>query len=254
MALLEIRELTKTFGGLIAVNDLTLDIQEGEIFGLIGPNGAGKTTVFNLISGMLACTRGKISYGGNNITRLNMYQIASKGLVRTFQLPTLFNNFTVLKNMLMGMHLQAKVGLWRTLLDTSYTNGRERETLARANRILQEVGLADRRDELASNLPHGHRRTMQVAISLGCEPRLLLLDEPMTGMNIQEVEEMMALIRRLREKRGITFVIVEHNIRAVMGLCERMAVLNFGNKIAEGTPTEISQNTEVIQAYLGGSF
>jgi branched-chain amino acid transport system ATP-binding protein len=139
-------------------------------------------------------------------------------------------------------------------LDTSYTDSREGEILSRADGILQEVGLADRRDELANNLPHGHRRVLQVAISLGCNPGLLLLDEPMTGMNIGEVEEMMGLIRKLRENRGISFVIVEHNIRAVMGLCERIAVLNFGKKIAEGTPGEISQNEAVIQAYLGGSL
>lgn len=254
MALLEIKGLTKAFGGLVAVNDLTVDIHKGEIFGLIGPNGAGKTTVFNLISGMLPGTGGKVSYDGHNITGLNMYQIARKGLVRTFQLPTLFNNFTVLKNMLMGMHLHAEVGLWKTLLDTSYTHSRESEILSRADGILEEVGLADRKDELASNLPHGHRRVLQVAISLGCEPGLLLLDEPMTGMNVQEVEGMMELIRKLRENRGITIVIVEHNIRAVMGICDRIAVLNFGKKIAEGTPGEISQNREVIQAYLGGSL
>jgi branched-chain amino acid transport system ATP-binding protein len=185
---------------------------------------------------------------------LNMYQIAGKGLVRTFQLPTLFNNFTVLKNVLMGMHLHAELGLWGALLASPRTKILEGEIHARADKVLQEVGLADRKGELASNLPHGHRRVLQVAISLGCEPGLLLLDEPMTGMNVQEVEGMMGLIRKLRENRGITIVIVEHNIRAVMGICDRIAVLDFGRKIAEGTPAEISQNAAVIQAYLGGSL
>jgi branched-chain amino acid transport system ATP-binding protein len=251
MALLEIKKLTKAFGGLIAVDDLDLDINKGEIFGLIGPNGAGKTTLFNLISGMLPCTRGRVYYEREDITGLNMYQIAARGLVRTFQLPTLFDSFTVFENVLMGLHLEAEIGFWKSLFNTSYTKRRESEVVARANEILQEVGIADRKDELASNLPHGHRRLLQVAISLGSEPGLLLLDEPFTGMNMEEVKEMMVLIKKLEENRGITFVIVEHNVRAVMDLCDRIGVLNFGKKIAEGTPMEISQNEKVIRAYLG---
>lgn len=251
MALLEIKNLTKAFGGLIAVHDLTLDVHKGEILGLIGPNGAGKTTVFNMVSGMFPCTRGKINYNGKDIKGLNMYQIASKGLVRTFQLPTLFNNFTVFKNVLMGMHLHAELTLWGVLFNTASRKRRDNELLHKADAILQDVGLADRKDALANTLPHGHRRILQLAISLGCEPGLLLMDEPMTGMNVQEVEEMMALIRKLRERRGITMIVVEHNIRAVMRICDRIAVLNFGTKIAEGTPEEISKNEAVIQAYLG---
>ena len=254
MALLEIRKLTKAFGGLIAVDDLDLDIHKGEIFGLIGPNGAGKTTVFNLVSGMLSCTRGEVFYGGEDITGLNMYKIAARGLVRTFQLPTLFSSFTVFRNMLVGLHLQAEMGFWKNLFNTSDTKKRESEILARANEILQEVGLANRKDELASNLPHGHRRLLQVAISLGCEPKLLLLDEPFTGMNMEEVNEMMELIKKLNQNCGITFIIVEHNIKALMDVSHRVGVLNFGKKIAEGTPEEISKNESVIRAYLGGSL
>ena len=253
-ALLEIKGLTKAFGGLMAVKDVNLEINRGEIFGLIGPNGAGKTTVFNLVSGMLPSTRGTVLYEEADISGESMHQIARRGLVRTFHLPTLFNNFTVLKNMLMGMHLHAEVGFWRSVFDTSYAKRREGEVLDRALKILQEVGLSDRKEDLASNLAHGHRRILQVAIGLGCEPGLLLLDEPMTGMNLQEVQEMMGLIKRLRENRGITIALVEHNIRAVMGLCDRIAVLNFGQKIAEGAPGEISQNQAVIKAYLGGSL
>jgi branched-chain amino acid transport system ATP-binding protein len=156
--------------------------------------------------------------------------------------------------MLMGLHLQAESGFWKSLFNTPLTKSRESEVLAKANQILEEVELIDRKDELASNLPHGHRRLLQVAISLGCKPRLLLLDEPLTGMNMEEVKEMMGLVKKLRENRGITFVIVEHNIRALMDLCDRIGVLNFGKKIAEGTPTEISQNEGVIRAYLGESF
>ena len=254
MVLLEIRKLTKAFGGLIAVDDLDLDIHKGEIFGLIGPNGAGKTTVFNLVSGMLSCTHGKVSYAGDDITGLHMHQIAARGLVRTFQLPTLFSSFTVFRNMLVGLHLQAEMGFWKNLFNTSDTKKRESEILARANEILQEVGLANRKDELASNLPHGHRRLLQVAISLGCEPKLLLLDEPFTGMNMEEVNEMMDLIKKLNQNRGITFIIVEHNIKALMDVSHRVGVLNFGKKIAEGKPEEISKNESVIRAYLGGSL
>lgn len=254
MALLEIRNLTKAFGGLIAVKELNLEIHKGEIFGLIGPNGAGKTTVFNLVSGMLSCTRGKVYYEGEDITGGKMHQIAARGLVRTFQLPTLFSSFTVLKNVLVSLHLQAEVGFWRCLFPSSNTKTHESQVLARANEILQEVGLMDRKDELANNLPHGHRRLLQVAISLGSDPRLLLLDEPFTGMNMDEIRGMMGLIRRLREDRGITFAMVEHNMSAVMDLCDRIGVLNFGEKIAEGTPAEISHNENVIRAYLGGSL
>ena len=197
---------------------------------------------------------GMILYEEANITGQSMHQIARRGLVRTFQLPTLFNNFTVLKNMLMGMHLHAEMGFWRSLLGTSYTKKRESEVLGRALEILQEVGLFARKDEVASNLAHGHRRILQVAVGLGCQPGLLLLDEPMTGMNMQEVQEMMGLIKKLRDNRGVTIALVEHNIRAVMDLCDRIAVLNFGQKIAEGAPGDISQNQAVIQAYLGGSL
>jgi branched-chain amino acid transport system ATP-binding protein len=254
MAILELRQLTKAFGGLMAVRDLDLEVHEGEIFGLIGPNGAGKTTVFNLVSGLLPCTRGNIRYEGKEITGLNMHKIVTRGLVRTFQLPTLFNSFTVLKNVQVGLHLQAEVGLWESLFRSSKTKNLESQVLARAHEILQEVGLTDRMDELASNLPHGHRRLLQIAISLGCGPRLLLLDEPFTGMNMEEIRGMMRLIKELREKRGITFVMVEHNMGVVMDLCDRIGVLNFGEKIAEGTPSEISQDERVIRAYLGGSL
>jgi branched-chain amino acid transport system ATP-binding protein len=254
MALLETEHLTKAFGGLIAVDDLELSIDRGEIFGLIGPNGAGKTTVFNLVSGMFRCSRGKIYYEGKDITGLEMYEIASRGLVRTFQLPTLFNGFTVLKNVLLGLHLKVEAGFWKSLFNTSSTKKRESDALAGANKILQEVGLAERKDELAGNLPHGHRRLLQVAISLGCQPGLLLLDEPFTGMNVDEVNEMMGLIKKLRGSRGITFVIVEHNMIAMMDLCDRMGVLNFGKKIAQGAPAEVSQNESVVRAYLGESL
>jgi branched-chain amino acid transport system ATP-binding protein len=253
MKLLETQGLTKAFGGLVAVDGLNLTVDRGEIVGVIGPNGAGKTTVFNLISGMLPCTRGKTYFKGEAITGLSMHEIAARGLARTFQLPRLFGNFTVRKNMLMGLHLRAETGFWKCLLNSSKTKASESELEARAEKILEEVGLCGRKEELAYNLPHGHAKILQVAISLGCDPTLLLLDEPMTGMNMEEVAEMAGLIRKLRDGRDVTFVIVEHNVKAVMGLSDRIAVLNFGKKIAEGKPAEIAQNGEVIRAYLGGT-
>jgi branched-chain amino acid transport system ATP-binding protein len=253
MKFLETKGLTKAFGGLVAVDDLNLAVDKGEIVGVIGPNGAGKTTVFNLISGMLPCTRGKTYFNGETITGMSMHQIAERGLARTFQLPRLFGNFTVRRNMLMGLHLSAETGFWKCLFNSSKTKASESKLAARADEILEEVGLGGRKEELAYNLPHGLAKTLQVALSLGCNPALLLLDEPMTGMNMEEVQEMALLIRRLRDSRNVTFIIVEHNVRAVMGLSDRVAVLNFGKKIAEGRPSEIAQNGEVIRAYLGGT-
>ncbi len=200
---------------------------------------------------MLPSTGGKVFYDGKNIAGLTVSTIAARGLVRTFQLPTLFSSFTVLKNVLVGLHLQAEVGFWRSLFPSVKTKQIEGQVRARALEILQVVGLTDRKDELASNLPHGHRRLLQIAVSLGCEPRLLLLDEPFTGMNVEEIKGMMELIKELREKRGITFVMVEHNMSVVMDLCDRIGVLNFGEKIAEGAPAEISRHEGVIRAYLG---
>ena len=251
MAFLEIQDLTKRFGGLMAVDGLSMEIEKREIVGLIGPNGAGKTTAFNLISGMLPVTAGSVFFNGDDVTTLKVYQNAEKGLVRSFQLPTLFSSFTVLDNLLMGMHLHSGVSVWSSVFQAGSTQRREQELTEKACEIMKEVGLYERREEIADNLPHGYKRVLQLAISLGCEPGLLLLDEPVTGMNSEEVQLMMSLIRKLNESRGITFVIVEHNIRAVMGICQRIVVLNFGKKIAEGTPDEISKNQAVIEAYLG---
>jgi len=250
-ALLELRGLTKWFGGLRAVNDVSLTVERGQIVGLIGPNGAGKTTLFNLISGVLPPNEGEVFFQGKRLTGLTMHQIAQRGLVRTFQLSRLWGNFTVLENVSVALHLHAGVRVWQTLVDPRPGRRREAALTERAREILRLVGLADRERERAAALPHGLQRLLQIAIALAPDPAVLLLDEPVTGMNQVEVEQVMALIRRLATERGITAVLVEHNMQAVMSVCERLAVLHFGTKIAEGTPDEIASNQEVVEAYLG---
>jgi branched-chain amino acid transport system ATP-binding protein len=250
MALLELRGVTKNFGGLVAVNNVDLDIEEGEIRGIIGPNGAGKTTLFNLITGNYPVTEGRIKYNGEDITGLSPHEIASRGLVRTFQQMALFNEFTLLKNVAVACHLHTKVTLFGTVAHTLANQQTQRKVEERALEILEFMGLAALKDELARNLPHGHQRALGVAIGLATEPKLLLLDEPVTGMNPTEKQDMVNLIKQVRE-RGITIVLVEHDMRTVMGLCEKISVLDFGKKIAEGSPEEILHNQQVIEAYLG---
>lgn len=250
MALLELRGVTKRFGGLVAVDNVDLDIEEGEIRGIIGPNGAGKTTLYNLITGNYPVTEGRIKYNGEDITGLSPHEIASRGLVRTFQHTALFNEFTILKNVSVACHLHAKVNLSGVVLRTPATQQTQRQAEEKALEILEFLGLAGLKDELAVNLPHGHQRSLGVAIGLAAEPKMLLLDEPVTGMNPTEKQDMVGLIRKVRE-RGITIMLVEHDMRTVMGICEKISVLNFGKKIAEGSPEEIMHNQQVIEAYLG---
>ncbi len=250
MALLELRGVTKRFGGLVAVNDVDLDVEEGEIRGIIGPNGAGKTTLFNLITGNYKVTKGRIKYNGEDITGLSPHEIASRGLVRTFQHTALFDKFTLLKNVAIACHLHVKVTLFGVVAHTPANQQTQRKAEERALEILEFMGLADLKDELAINLPHGHQRALGVAIGLATEPKLLLLDEPVTGMNPTEKQQMVDLVRQVRD-RGVTVMLVEHDMRTVMGLCEKISVLDFGKKIAEGSPEEILHNQQVIEAYLG---
>ena len=248
---LQVVDLTKYFGGLGAVVDLDLNVHQGEISGLIGPNGAGKTTVLNMIAGTLSPTNGSLIFKGEDITNLPPHRMAKKGIARVFQSNTLFGNVSVITNVRVGLHLHTNIGFWGAFLASSYTHNREKLLHEEAMEILGFVGLSDQRDQLAINLPHGSQRTLCLAVAMAVKPSLLLLDEPLTGMNAEEVNVMISLIKALRDERGITSIIVEHNMRAVMGLCNRIAVLNYGSKIAEGTPTEISENSAVIEAYLG---
>ena len=250
MPLLEIRSLTKYFGGLAAVNDLNMDVNESEILGLIGPNGAGKTTLFNLINGFFPSTGGEIRFKGEVISGLKAHEIAKKGIGRTFQQSVLFMESRVLENVFTGFHLNYRTGILSQFLHTRQARKESREIQQKAFEILDFLGLASLKDELAKNLPHGHQRVLGVSVALACKPKLLLLDEPVTGMNPQETENMIDIIGQLRE-RGITIVVVEHDMKAVMSLCDRIVVLNYGKKISEGPPEEIQENKEVIEAYLG---
>jgi branched-chain amino acid transport system ATP-binding protein len=248
--MLEIKELTKHFGGLTALHGLDLNINQGEILGLIGPNGAGKTTVFNLITGFLRPTNGKIMFIGEDVTAQKPHAIAKKGIVRTFQAASVFPDFTVLQNIMAAYQLKPKVGFWEAAFHIPSSRRKEEYILGRALKIIRFVGLDGMKDMAARSLPHGHQRILGIAIALAAEPKLLLLDEPLSGMNAEEVNNAKELIHRIW-KRGITILLIEHNMGATMSLCQRIAVLNFGNKIAEGSPDEIRQNRDVIQAYLG---
>ncbi len=248
--ILKIQNLSKSFGGVKAISELDFAVDEGTILGLIGPNGAGKTTLFNLISGFYRPNSGQILLGDENLTGLRPDLVSAKGIVRTFQHTNLFSNVSVLRNVLVGTHFQAKLSFWPALFNTFSYRKREKETMDRALELLNFVGLDQVKYELACNLPHGYQRSLGVAIALAANPRILLLDEPMTGMNQEETKLMMELVRKINQS-GITVLIVEHNMKAVMGICSRVVVINFGSKIAEGSPQEISKNEAVIQAYLG---
>ena len=250
MNILELAGLRKQFGELVAVDDIELSIEEGEIRGLIGPNGSGKTTLFNLITGFIRPTRGKVIWQGHDITAQSPHAIAKKGLARTFQLTTLFKDMTALQNVVIACHLHTETGLSQQFLRTARTRNKERAIEEKAMGLLETMAIADVKDEIAGELPHGHQRALGIAIALATEPKLLLLDEPVTGMNPIETRETMDRIRMLRD-RGVTILLVEHDMRAVMTTCEKITVMNFGKKIAEGIPEEVSKHEEVIEAYLG---
>ena len=250
MALLEIKGVSKYFGGLAALNDFDMEISEGEIRGLIGPNGAGKTTLYNVISGVYRPTSGTVVYQGEEISHLPSSTIAKKGLVRTFQHTALFMDFTVLQNISVGRHLHARENVFGVVGSTAATKKVQKDALKKAEEIVDFMELTHIKDELAVNLPHGYMRALGVGVALATEPKLLMLDEPVTGMNPTEKTHMLALIKRI-QGQGITVLIVEHDMKTVMGLCDYITVLNFGKKLAEGTPKEIQAHDEVVEAYLG---
>lgn len=248
--LLEISGLTKYFGGLAAVSQFDMHVNEGEIAGLIGPNGAGKTTLFNLVTGVLRPTRGKVMFDGNDITNKKPHQVAELGIGRTFQLNPLFANFTVLQNVSASFHLHPRSSLLDIYFNTATYRNNEAYILEQSLEILKLVGLDQVKDELAKNLPHGYQKMLGIARALAVKPKLLLLDEPIAGMNPDEIDFTMTGIRKTRQQ-GTTIVVVEHNMR-IMDLCDRVVVINFGKKITEGLPKEVRENQEVIQAYFGG--
>jgi branched-chain amino acid transport system ATP-binding protein len=250
--LLEIDRLTKYFGGLVAVFDVGMSVDDGEVVGLIGPNGAGKTTIINLISGFLRPSGGSIIFDGKNITKKKPHLIARLGIGRTFQIVPLLSEFTVFQNVVASFYLSADSSLWGSIFRTSKYCEREKYIVSQAEENLQLVGLGTVRDELAKNLPHGYQKMLGLASALSVKPKLLLLDEPTAGMNPDEINLALKAIDQVRLE-GITILLIEHNME-VMNICERIIVINYGRKIAEGSLEELRKNEDVIRAYLGEEY
>jgi ABC-type branched-subunit amino acid transport system ATPase component len=249
MPILEIKNVTKRFGGLMALDNVSFQVEEGEIRGLIGPNGAGKSTMFKNIAGFQVPTEGSIRYRGKNIEGRQPHAIAEMGIVRTFQETTLFQELSVFENALVGSHIKARSNVFSALLGLD--RAKQEAATDRVMEVLEFMGLTERKDQLASELPLGSQRALALTIALVSEPSVMLMDEPFAGMNAEETSHMMDLTRKVQQS-GVTVVLVEHDMKAVMGLCNNLTVLNFGQVLAEGTPDAVRRNDRVIEAYLGG--
>lgn len=249
--MLEVNGIWKTFGGIVALMDISFTVKKGEIKAVIGPNGAGKTTLFNVITGVYSPDRGSIKFNQEEISKLSSHKIAKKGISRTFQNVELFGHLTVLENIMVGRHVRTKSGFIASGLKLPFAVKEERAIKEKAEEIIEYIGLKERRDELASSLPIGEQRILEIGRALATEPKLILLDEPASGLNEAETKHLSQFIVKMRDELDITVILVEHDMGLVMDISESIVVINFGEKLAEGTPEEIRNNKLVIDAYLG---
>ncbi len=251
-SLLQVVAVSKHFGGLAALSDVTLHINQGEIYGLIGPNGAGKTTLFNILTGLYQLDAGSFTFAGKAYANCKPHVLAQAGIARTFQNIRLFSNMSALENIMVGRHLRTRTGLWGALTRNAAARTEEREIEERAHELMRYVGINRPAQTLAKNLSYGEQRRLEIARALATDPKLLALDEPAAGMNATETDSLQTLLQTIRAS-GTTILLIEHDVKLIMNLCDRVAVLNYGKKIAEGIPEAVRNNPAVITAYLGGS-